>query len=106
MQTFKIGARSEQLFAANPVANVHPTVKPIDLMRWLVQLVTPSGGLVLDPFVGSGSTGAAAVLEGARFIGIEREAAYVPIARARITHWAARRPTCGGSKRTKARTRA
>jgi DNA modification methylase len=106
VQTFKIGAHNEQLCAANPVANVHPTVKPIDLMRWLVRLVTPSGGLVLDPFAGSGSTGAAAVLEGARFLGIEREAAYVPIARARIAHWGSRRPTCGPSKRTKARTRA
>jgi DNA modification methylase len=57
-------------------------------MRWLVKLVTPPGGTVLDPFAGSGSTGAAAVLEGARFLGIEREAAYVPIARARIKHWA------------------
>jgi site-specific DNA-methyltransferase (adenine-specific) len=55
-------------------------------MRWLVRLLTPKGGLVLDPFAGSGSTGAAAVLEGARFHGIEREAAYVPIARARIKH--------------------
>jgi len=68
--------------------NNHPTVKPLSLMRWLVRLATPPGGLVLDPFTGSGSTGAAAVLEGARFLGIEREAAYVPIARARIKHWA------------------
>jgi site-specific DNA-methyltransferase (adenine-specific) len=65
--------------------------------------VTPTGGLVLDPFAGSGSTGIAAVLEGARFHGIEREAAYVPIARARITHWAARRPTCRTSKRARVR---
>ena len=57
-------------------------------MRWLVRLLTPPGGLVLDPFAGSGSTGAAALLEGARFLGIEREADYVPIARARIKHWA------------------
>lgn len=69
-------------------ANVHPTVKPIDVMRWLVRLVTPPGGLVLDPFTGSGSTGCAAVLESRRFIGIEREAKYVPIARARLTYWA------------------
>jgi DNA modification methylase len=68
--------------------NVHPTVKPLALMRWLVRLVTPPGGLVLDPFVGSGSTGAAAVLEGRQFLGIEREAAYVDIACARLTHWA------------------
>ena len=106
VQTFKIGAHNEQLCAEHPVANIHPTVKPIDLMRWLVRLLTPRGGLVLDPFTGSGSTGAAAVLERARFFGIEREADYVPIARARIAHWAPRRPTCGASSRGKARTRA
>ncbi len=70
------------------VANVHPTVKPIDLMRWLVRLVTPERGIVLDPFCGSGSTGAAAVLEGRQFLGIEREPKYVDVACARITHWA------------------
>jgi site-specific DNA-methyltransferase (adenine-specific) len=88
VQTYKIGARNVQRCEQNPVANIHPTVKPIELMRWLVRLLTPPGGLVLDPFAGSGSTGAAALLEGARFLGIEREAAYVPIARARIRHWA------------------
>jgi DNA modification methylase len=69
--------------------NIHPTVKPIALMRWLVALVTPSDGVVLDPFAGSGTTGVAAVLEGRIFLGIEREAAYVDIACARLTHWAA-----------------
>jgi site-specific DNA-methyltransferase (adenine-specific) len=64
--------------------NHHPTVKPTDLMRYLCRLVTPPGGVVLDPFTGSGSTGKAAVMEGFRFIGIEREAEYVEIARARI----------------------
>jgi DNA modification methylase len=64
--------------------NVHPTVKPTELMRYLVRLVTPPGGVVLDPFMGSGSTGKAAVLEGFRFIGIEREAEYLEIARGRI----------------------
>lgn len=64
--------------------NHHPTVKPTDLMRYLCRLVTPSGGVVLDPFCGSGSTGKAAALEGFGFIGIEREAEYVEIARARI----------------------
>jgi len=68
--------------------NVHPTVKPIELMRWLVRLVTPPGGLVLDPFTGSGTTGCAAALEGARFIGVEREPEYAAIARARIAWWA------------------
>ena len=64
--------------------NHHPTVKPTDLMRYLCRLVTPPGGIVLDPFTGSGSTGKAAVLEGFEFIGIEREAEYVALARARI----------------------
>jgi DNA modification methylase len=70
-----------------PTKNVHPTVKPIDLMRWLIRLVTPPGGLILDPFLGSGSTGCAAALEGFRFVGIEREADYMAIAEARIAHW-------------------
>lgn len=69
------------------VRNVHPTVKPLELMRWLVRLGCPPGGVVLDPFCGSGSTGAAAVLEGRQFVGIERERAYVPVACARIDHW-------------------
>lgn len=68
--------------------NVHPTVKPLGVMAWLVRLVTPPGGTVLDPFTGSGSTGAAALLEGRRFLGIEREPDYVDIACARLTHWA------------------
>lgn len=65
-------------------ANHHPTVKPTDLMRYLCRLVTPPGGVVLDPFTGSGSTGKAATLEGFGFLGIEREAEYAEIARARI----------------------
>ena len=64
--------------------NNHPTVKPTDLMRYLCRLVTPPGGTVLDPFTGSGSTGKAAALEGFHFLGIEREAEYLDIARARI----------------------
>jgi site-specific DNA-methyltransferase (adenine-specific) len=68
--------------------NNHPTVKPIDLMRWLCRLVTPPGGTILDPFLGSGTTGCAAALEGFEFIGIEREAEYVEIAHARIAFWA------------------
>lgn len=68
--------------------NTHPTVKPTTLMRWLVRLVTPPGGVVLDPFAGSGSTGLAAVMEGHRFLGIEREGDYVDIACARLTHHA------------------
>lgn len=62
----------------------HPTVKPLALMRWLVRLVTPPGGLVLDPFAGSGSTVEAALLEGFDVIGIEREADYLPLIQARV----------------------
>ena len=69
--------------------NIHPTVKPMSLMRHLVKLITPPGGLVLDLFAGSASTGIGAVLEGRRFLGLEREAVYVDIACARLTHWAA-----------------
>lgn len=76
---------SEEEKHATKLGNHHPTVKPTDLMRYLCRLVTPPGGVVLDPFMGSGSTGKAAILEGFRFIGCEREAEYVEIARARIT---------------------
>jgi site-specific DNA-methyltransferase (adenine-specific) len=69
--------------------NTHPTVKPTDLMRYLCRLVTPPGGIVLDPFMGSGSTGKAAMLEGFEFIGIEREASYHAIAEQRIGRAAA-----------------
>jgi DNA modification methylase len=68
-------------------ANRHPTVKPLDLMRWLVRLTAPPSGVVLDPFAGSGSTGCAAVLEGRQFIGIERDGRYLPIAQARLSYW-------------------
>ncbi|HWB69442.1 MAG TPA: site-specific DNA-methyltransferase [Solirubrobacterales bacterium] len=68
--------------------NPHPTVKPLALMRWLVRLVCPPEGVVLDPFMGSGTTGAAAMLERRRFCGIEMEPAYLEIAAARIEHWA------------------
>jgi len=71
---------------SGPRKNIHPTVKPTDLMRYLCRLVTPPGGVVLDPFMGSGSTGKAAVLEDFRFIGIEREKQYLAIAKARIAH--------------------
>jgi site-specific DNA-methyltransferase (adenine-specific) len=68
------------------VDNKHPTVKPTALMRYLCRLVTPPGGTVLDPFMGSGSTGKAAILEGFKFIGIEKNAEYVEMSRARIEH--------------------
>jgi site-specific DNA-methyltransferase (adenine-specific) len=77
----------EDKFTTSPSRNHHPTVKPIALMRWLCRLVTPPGGLVLDPFNGSGSTGCAAVLEGFRYLGAELDAEYVEIARKRIAHW-------------------
>jgi len=66
--------------------NTHPTVKPTDLMAYLIRLITPKGGLVLDPFMGSGSTGKAAVREGMNFIGIEREDEYMEIAKSRIDY--------------------
>lgn len=64
--------------------NHHPTVKPTELMQYLCRLITPPNGIVLDPFMGSGSTGKAALKEGFRFIGIERESDYIEIAQARI----------------------
>jgi DNA modification methylase len=67
-----------------PRGNFHPTVKPVELMRWLVKLVTPPGGTVLDPFTGSGTTGMACRYEQREFIGIEREAEYAAIAERRI----------------------
>ena len=74
----------EDKFSTQPSANNHPTVKPTDLMRYLVRLITPPQGIVLDPFMGSGSTGKACAYEGFDFIGIEQSAEYVEIARARI----------------------
>lgn len=85
-------AVSRQIFsgAGDPtpiVRNTHPTVKPLAVMRWLIALTCPAGGIVLDPFAGSGTTGAAAVLEGRRFAGIEQDAEFVDIACARLSHW-------------------
>jgi len=79
-----IGGKEHDPDTAAPKRNTHPTVKPTDLMRYLCRLVTPPGGTVLDPFMGSGSTGKAAKLESFQFIGIEREAEYLEIAKARI----------------------
>jgi site-specific DNA-methyltransferase (adenine-specific) len=72
-----------------PRANHHPTVKPVALCRWLVRLLAPPRGVVLDPFAGSGSLGIGSLLEGRQFLGIERQADYVDIARARLAHWSA-----------------
>jgi site-specific DNA-methyltransferase (adenine-specific) len=63
----------------------HPTVKPLELMRWLVQLVTPPGGVILDPFLGSGTTAEAARSQGFCCLGIEREPDYIPLIRARLS---------------------
>lgn len=69
-----------------PRANHHPTVKPVALLRWLSRLICPPGGLILDPFAGSGTGGVGALLEGFRWVGIEREEEYLPIIRARLAH--------------------
>ena len=74
----------EQKFTTKPSANVHPTVKPIKLMKYLCRLITPKGGTILDPFMGSGSTGMAAKEENFEFVGIEKEEEYFNIATARI----------------------
>jgi DNA modification methylase len=81
-----------------PKQNFHPTVKPTDLMLYLIRLVTPKGGTTLDPFMGSGSTGKAAVRGGFDFIGIEREQEYFEIAEARI-QYEIDRPKTVGKKR-------
>lgn len=89
------GAQSPRAGAgrtAGEVHNDHPTVKPIRLMRWLCRLVCPPGGVVLDPFMGSGTTGIGALQEEFSFIGIEREPRSVAIAEARIAHWTGQRP--------------
>ena len=74
------------MVSSEPRKNNHPTVKPTDLMAYLVRLVTPKGGVVLDPFMGSGSTGKAAIRGGFDFVGIEREEEYMEIAEARIQY--------------------
>ena len=81
------GLEHDPKWAPIQTKNHHPTVKPISLMAYLVRLVTPPAGTVLDPFLGSGTTGCAAALEGFDFIGIEREADYIAIAEARIAWW-------------------
>jgi site-specific DNA-methyltransferase (adenine-specific) len=87
------GGASRFFFCAKPSTsersenvgeNKHPTVKSVELMRWLTRLVCPPGGVVIDPFCGSGSGGVAAVREGFRFIGLEQEAEYVELARGRV----------------------
>jgi site-specific DNA-methyltransferase (adenine-specific) len=72
-------------------ANTHPTVKPITLMGYLIKMVTPPGGVVLDPFLGSGSTACAAAANGFDWLGIERDEGYAHIAEARVQHWSDKR---------------
>jgi site-specific DNA-methyltransferase (adenine-specific) len=84
--------------------NLHPTVKPIDVMRWLCRLVTPPGGVVLDPFTGSGTTGVAAVVEGFRFHGIELDTAHAVIAWHRIDEWCRRALAPGATGKSAARS--
>ena len=86
MNTNKFRADGSERKPVEPKSNHHPTVKPTALMRYLVRLVTPPNGTVLDPFMGSGSTGKACVYEGFGFIGIDLEEEYIDIARARIEH--------------------
>ena len=81
--------------SASSVRNHHPTVKPVRLMRWLVRLVTPPSGVVIDPYLGSGTTGIAATLEGVRWAGAELLDDHADIAEARIAH-AARWPEAWG----------
>lgn len=83
---FQHGTTLRKVESASTTGNNHPTVKPTDLMAYLCRLVTPPGGVVLDPFMGSGSTGKAAMREGFCFIGIELDAGYLAIAEARIAH--------------------
>ena len=79
--------RQNMPFGEEAKKNFHPTVKPTQLMRYLIKLVTPPGGTVLDPFTGSGSTGKAALLDGYKFVGVELTKEYLPIIQGRL-RWA------------------
>lgn len=83
---FKQGTTLRKVEITDTKGNNHPTVKPTELMAYLLRLVTPPGGKALDPFMGSGSTGKAAVLECFDFVGVEQDATYMAIAKARIAH--------------------
>jgi DNA modification methylase len=83
--TFRYEAKAPTIERPRDGEVAHPTVKPLDLMRWLVRLVTPPGGTVLEPFAGSGTTAEACVIEGFRCIAIEREATYLPLIVARLS---------------------
>jgi site-specific DNA-methyltransferase (adenine-specific) len=83
---FKQGTTLRKVQVTDTKGNNHPTVKPTDLMAYLLRLVTPPGGTALDPFMGSGSTGKAAILEAFHFVGIEQDPEYFAIAKARTAH--------------------
>ena len=83
----KVSRKERDEGCENIEQNFHPTVKPVDLMRYLCRLVTPQNGVILDPFMGSGTTGIAASVEAFNFIGIERDEEYIEIAKNRISHW-------------------
>jgi len=80
-------SKSERNKGLKGFVNGHPTIKPVKLMQYLVRLVTPPNGKVLDPFCGSGTTGIACKLEGFEFVGIEQDPEYTKIAEARINNW-------------------
>lgn len=82
--TFKYQAKASKAERPNVAGVMHPTVKPVELMRWLVRLATPPEGIVLDPFAGSGTTAEACVIEGFDCIAIEREGEYLPLIAARL----------------------
>jgi len=92
----KNGDGSPRNKKVQPRANIHPTVKPLALTQWLCRLVTPLGGTVCDPFMGSGTTGKAALAEGFGFIGMELDAGYFEIAGARIAAAQADAPLFAG----------
>lgn len=83
--TFRYEAKAPTSERPRDGGVAHPTVKPLDLMRWLVRLVTPPGGMVLEPFAGSGTTAEACILEGFRCIAIEREEDYLPLIVSRLS---------------------
>jgi site-specific DNA-methyltransferase (adenine-specific) len=87
-----IGGKEHDPETATPKRNYHPTVKPLELMRWLITLITPPNGIVFDPFTGSGSTGVAAIETAHQFIGCEITAEYWPIIEARLAHAASQQP--------------
>src|SRR5690606_36714636 len=82
--TFRYEAKAPTSERPRVNGTAHPTVKPLDLMRWLVRLVTPPGGTVLEPFAGSGTTVEACIVEGCHCIPIEREADYLPLIMQRV----------------------